>query len=138
MPMTATARSIDGGLAREVDVNGRHTIMTDEPAGVGGSDRAPAPHELLPAMLASCVSTMLSIYARNRGWDIGGAQVRVVYDPDSAPRGIDVAIDLPADLGPDRVRRLEHVARTCPVRRALEAGFEFHESVTVPRVHATA
>jgi hypothetical protein len=28
---TATARSISGTLRHEVDVNGRHTIVTDEP-----------------------------------------------------------------------------------------------------------
>ena len=36
-----------------------HTITTDEPASLGGTDTAPTPHELLTATLASCVSTML-------------------------------------------------------------------------------
>ncbi len=31
MSFTASARSIDGTLRHEVDVNGRHTIITDEP-----------------------------------------------------------------------------------------------------------
>jgi putative redox protein len=48
--MTAVARSIDGGLRHEVDVNGRHVIVTDEPERLGGPDAGPAPHELLAAM----------------------------------------------------------------------------------------
>ena len=52
MSMTATARPIDGTLRHEVEVNGRHTIITDEPTRLGGTDAGPAPHELLPAMLA--------------------------------------------------------------------------------------
>ena len=66
MTMTATARPIDGTLRHEIDVNGRHTITTDEPAKLGGSDTAPTPHELLPAILASCVSTMITLYAHTR------------------------------------------------------------------------
>jgi uncharacterized OsmC-like protein len=59
MPMTASARSAHGSPYHTIDVNGRHTITTDAPDRLGGTDRAPAPHELLPAMLASCVSTMI-------------------------------------------------------------------------------
>ena len=34
------------GTVVEVEVNGRHTIVTDEPEGLGGTDQGPAPHEL--------------------------------------------------------------------------------------------
>jgi uncharacterized OsmC-like protein len=44
---TATARSIDGTLRNEVDVNGRHTLVTDEPESVGGTNAGPAPHDLV-------------------------------------------------------------------------------------------
>ena len=48
MSFTATARRTGTGLRHEIDVNGRHTIVTDEPESLGGTDTAPAPHELLP------------------------------------------------------------------------------------------
>jgi hypothetical protein len=38
MSMTATARRIGTGLAHQVDVNVRHTIVTDEPERLGGTD----------------------------------------------------------------------------------------------------
>ena len=127
MSMTATAHRTGDGLRHEVDVNGRHTILTDEPERLGGTDQGPAPHELLAATLASCIATMIAMYAQNRGWDIGETAVEVDYDPDSVPRRFAVDIHLPGEITPEQRRRLERVAETCPVRRALEAGFAFQE-----------
>ena len=131
MTMTATARPIDGTLRHEIDVNQRHSITTDEPAKLGGSDTAPAPHELLPAMLASCVSTMITLYARTRDWELKDLRVDVTYDPDSTPRQIQTTIHLPAGLTPDQVKRLQRVADTCPVKRALETGFTFQQQIAL-------
>jgi putative redox protein len=125
--MTASARSVGNGLKHEVEVNGRHRIVTDEPERLGGTDQGPAPHELLAATLASCVATTIAMYAQNRGWDIGETAVDVDYDPDSSPRHLSIDVHLPNDLAPDQRRRLERVAKTCPVRRALETGFAFEE-----------
>jgi putative redox protein len=133
MAMTATARRAGNSLKHEVDVNGRHTIVTDEPEHLGGTDEGPAPHELLAATLASCVATMIAMYAQNRGWDIGETAVAVDYDPDSSPRRFSIEVHLPSDLTPDQQRRLERVAETCPVRRALETGFIFEERTVTAR-----
>lgn len=129
--MTAMARSIDGGLRHEVDVNGRHTIVTDEPQRLGGSDQGPAPHELLAAMLAACASTMIHLYARKRGWELGSVRVEAVYEPDATPRHVDLRIHLPEGLTSGQITRLRKVAETCPARRALEAGFRFDEEVVI-------
>jgi putative redox protein len=138
--MSATARRVGRGLEHEVDVNGRHTIVTDEPERVGGSDHGPAPHELLAATLAACVGTMIAVYAQNRGWEIGETAVEVHYDPDSVPRRIAVDIHLPTGLTAEQRRRLKRVAETCPVRRALDAGFTFEERLvtTAPLPRAAA
>ena len=129
MAFTASARRIDGGLRHEVDVNGRHTIVTDEPESLGGTDLGPAPHELLPAALASCISTMVSLYAMRKEWEIGDVSVDVVYDYEADPKRFDVRIHLPDGLSEDQVTRLERVANTCPVRRALEGDFTFDEVI---------
>ncbi len=130
MSMTATARRVGTGLEHEVEVNRRHVIVTDEPVRLGGSDLGPAPHELLAATLASCVATMIAMYAKNRDWDIGDTAVEVDYDADCVPRRFTVDVQLPDDLTPEQRRRLERVAETCPVRRALEAGFVFEERIS--------
>jgi putative redox protein len=128
---TATARSIDGALRHEVDVNGRHTIVTDEPERLGGTDTAPAPHELMAAMLAACASTMIVLYAQKRDWHLGDVQVEVHYDADVTPRQVSMTVHLPHGLTDEQVERLRRVAKTCPARRALEAGFAFEEQIAL-------
>ena len=127
MTMTATTHRLGTSLKHEVDVNGRHTIATDEPLALGGTDEGPAPHELLPAALASCIATMVAMYAQKRGWEIGDASVDVSYDSEASPRRFEIQLNLPAELSSEQLRRLERVAETCPLRRALEAGFTFEE-----------
>ena len=71
MRLSARARRIGSTLKNEIDVNHRHTIITDEPAALGGTDEGPAPHELLAAALAACVATMIELYAGRRDWALG-------------------------------------------------------------------
>jgi putative redox protein len=140
MTMTATARRAGNTLRQIVDVNDRHVIVTDEPLSLGGDDTGPAPHELLAATLASCVATMIAMYAQKRNWELGEVSVDVDYDNESTPRRFEIVTHLPSGLSADQRRRLEQVAQTCPVRRALEAGFTFDEQfvTTAPAAGATA
>ncbi len=137
MGMTASARRVGNTLRHEVDVNGRHVIVTDEPERLGGTDEGPAPHEFLPAMLASCVATMVEMYANRRGWDVGEVRVDVDYDTETRPHRVTVDVHLPDDLTHDQRGRLERVAETCPARRALEAGFVFEERIITTRRGST-
>lgn len=132
MSLTATARSIPGTLRQEVVIDGRHRLITDEPERVGGDGSAPAPHELLPAALAACVSTTLVMYARTKGWDLGEVSVEVDYDNNATPRRFEVSIRLTGDLDEAQLERLEKVAAACPVRRSIETGIEFVERIEVP------
>ncbi|HLY47684.1 MAG TPA: OsmC family protein [Solirubrobacteraceae bacterium] len=129
--LTASATPSNGALRHRVDVNRRHTITTDEPEYLGGSDAGPAPHELLPAMVAACVSTMIVLYAERRGWELGDVRVDVSYESETEPRELEVTIHLPEGLTPDQVTRLERVADTCPVKRAFEAGFSFERRLVL-------
>jgi putative redox protein len=136
MSLTATARSIPGSLRQEIVIDGKHHLTTDEPEAVGGEGMAPAPHELLPAALAGCVSTVLVMYARTKEWDLGEVSVNVEYDHHATPRRFEVAITLTGDLTPAQLERLEKVAATCPVRRSIETGIEFVESIESRRESA--
>ena len=129
MSLNATARSIPGTLRQEVVINGTHRLITDEPEHLGGEGSAPAPHELLPAALASCISTTLVMYARTKGWELGKVTVAVDYEHKSTPRRFDIDIRVGGDLTHDQLERLEKVAASCPVRRAIEAGIEFDERI---------
>jgi putative redox protein len=129
MSLTATARSIPGTLRQEVVIDGQHRLITDEPERLGGEGSAPAPHELFPAALAACISTTLVMYARTKKWELGDVSVAVDYDNRSAPRRFEVVIELGGELSDEQLQRLAKVAESCPVRRSVEAGIEFHESV---------
>ncbi len=134
MTVTATVRSDGETLRQEVTVNGRHTIVTDEPASLGGTDTGPTPEELLPTALAACITATVTLYVLRKGWKLDWIDVHIDYDPDSVPRHFDVVIALPDTLDANQVQRLHEIAGHCPVRRSLEAGFSFQERVaTGPR-----
>jgi putative redox protein len=128
--LTATARSIPGSLRQEILIDdGRHRLITDEPVAVGGEGTAPAPHELLVAALAGCISTMLVMYARTKEWDLGEVAVHVDYDHRARPRTAVITIELGGDLTDEQLARLEKVAATCPVRQAIESGIVIGETI---------
>ena len=127
--LTASAHSIQGTLRQEVLIDGHHLLITDEPEHLGGEDAGPAPHELLPAALASCVSTTLLMYARTKSWDLGEVNVDVAYDNQSTPRRFEIAIHVNGELNAGQLSRLEKVAAACPLRRAIESGVVFEETL---------
>ena len=129
MSLTATSRSIPGTLRQEILIDGKHRLVTDEPIEVGGEGSAPAPHELLPAAIASCVGTALVMYARRKDWDLGQVRVDVAYDHRATPRRADITIGLGADLSAEQLALLEKVAAACPVRRSIETECEFNEQI---------
>jgi putative redox protein len=136
MSLTARSRSIPGTLRQEIVIDGKHRLITDEPEDVGGEGSAPAPHELLPAALAACVSTTIVMYARRKGWDVGDVVVDVEYDHRSTPRHCTIRITLTGDVPAEQLERLEAVAAACPVRRSIESGFDFDERITVAALAA--
>ncbi len=133
MSLKASARRAGRGHRCEIDVNSRHVLVTDEPVALGGIDAGPAPHELLPAALAACIATMISMYAATKGWDLSELAVDVDYDHKATPRRFEITVRLPDGLTDSQLERLRRVADTCPIRRALETGFEFDERIVTER-----
>ena len=131
MSLTATAHSRADTLRQDVLIDGRHRLVTDEPEHLGGTDRGPAPHELLPAALAACIATTIRNYARTKRWSLGELSVDVIYDQAATPRHFDVTIRLPDDLSDQQVRRIMRAAETCPVRRSIEIGITFDEHLPI-------
>jgi putative redox protein len=130
------SRSIPGTLRQEVVIDGRYRLISDQPESLGGDGSGPAPHELFPAALAACISTTLVTYARTKAWELGEVTVEVDYDHRSTPRRFEIVIRLSGDLSEAQLERLEKVARSCPLRRAVEAGIEFVERLEHPEQRA--
>ena len=136
MSLTAVARAVPGTLRQEIEIDGLHHVITDEPERLGGDGSAPSPHELLPAALAACISTHLVMYGRTKSWDLGEVSVAVDYDHHATPRRFAVHILLGAELTREQLDRLHKVAVTCPVRKALQGGAEFTERIEARPVAA--
>jgi putative redox protein len=117
--MRVSARRRDG-YAHEVEIEGGHSLLVDEPLEAGGTDTGPSPTRLLAASLASCIAITMEMYAGRKGWDLGdvGVDVEVEYDG-PAPRAFAASLRLPAGLSDEQRERLLVVARKCPVHKAL-------------------
>jgi len=119
-------------LRNEVSYGGGGTLVTDEPAELGGEGAGPDPYALLLAALGSCVSMTVTLYARRKGWPLERVRVRLrqrrVHAKDCAECGsdsndyihhIERAVELEGDLSEEQRARLQEIAHRCPVHRTL-------------------
>ena len=108
------------GFAHEVEIEGGHSVLVDEPAAVGGTDTAASPTRLLAASLASCTAVTMEMYAARKEWEIGQVEVEVDVTYDGpAPSSFAISLRLSPDLSDEQRERLVAVARKCPVHKAL-------------------
>ncbi len=117
--MRVVARRLDG-FAHEVDIEGGHTLVVDEPRDRGGTDTGPRPTQLLAASLAGCTAVTIEMYAERTGWEVGQVEVDVdVEYRDGAPLSFAVTLRLPSELSDEQRKRLLVVARKCPVHNLI-------------------
>jgi uncharacterized OsmC-like protein/esterase/lipase len=122
-------RGTKGRLEQRIEA-GRHSLLSDEPQGIG-DDTGPTPYDLLLASLGACTSMTLQMYADRKGWPLDGASVRLRHsrrhgddcrDGESRPGMIDLIerdIELAGPLTADQRARLVDIAERCPVHRTL-------------------
>ncbi|HEX2096344.1 MAG TPA: OsmC family protein [Solirubrobacterales bacterium] len=117
--MRVSARRRDG-YAHDVEIEGGHSIVVDEPAAAGGTDTGPSPTRLLAASLASCIAITMEMYAGRKDWDLGDVRVDVAVEYEGpAPASFAASLFLPPGLTEEQRERLLAVARKCPVHKAL-------------------
>ncbi len=108
------------GFAHEVEIEGGHTVVVDEPREAGGTNAGPSPTRLVAAGLASCVAVTIEMYAERKGWDVGAVEVDVDVEYEGpAPRSFAVALRLSPGLSDEQRERLLVIARKCPVHKVL-------------------
>jgi len=113
------ARRLDG-FAHEVDVEGGHELIVDEPAAAGGTDTGPRPTQLLGASLAGCTAITIEMYAARKGWDVGAMEVSVEMEYEGpVPSSFAVSVALPEELDDEQRSRLLEIAARCPVHRVI-------------------
>jgi putative redox protein len=116
----ATARR-QQGFTHEVEIQGGHHLVIDEPEESGGANQGPSPTRTLAAALAACTAITMEMYAGRKGWELGELEVEVEmeYGHSSVPRSFVVILRLPKGLTSEQVERLKVIAGRCPVHRVL-------------------
>jgi putative redox protein len=117
-PVTVTW---DGAMRFTADVRG-HKVHVDQPSVAGGEDTAPAPLELMPASLGTCVAFFVQQFLATRGLDAEGLTVEVRTTGAANPHRIgrfEVDVQVPAGV-PERYRdAVKRAAETCTVHHTL-------------------
>jgi putative redox protein len=129
----------DAGTGRYVQriTTGRHLLIADEPASMGGDDAGPNPYELLLAALGACTAMTLRMYADRKGLPLRRTTVRLRHDRVHAKdctqtdqntgklSRIRREIDLDGPLTDQDRQRLLEVADRCPIHRTLSSEIVF-------------
>ncbi len=111
---------------------GRHSLLADEPADVGGEDLGPSPYQLLTAALGACTAMTMRMYADRKGWEIDEIKVHLNHNkkhsddcsdcekPTSKIDHFERIIEIDSKLDESQRQRLLEIANKCPVHRTLE------------------
>lgn len=128
--MQAT-RSVETGWVKVAYLDGEaydirvrdHRVLVDQPADLGGADRALTPTELFVGSLAACVAFYAGRYLSRHGFDRDGLEVRAGFDmaTDRPARvaAIRVTVRVPDDFPAERRAALAAVASHCTVHNTL-------------------
>lgn len=108
------------GYTHDVEIEGGHSLVLDEPVADGGANEGPSPTRTLAAALAACTAITAEMYGNRKGWELGALEVEVDIEYDGpTPSAFDVTLRCDADLDDEQLDRLLKVAGKCPVHRLL-------------------
>jgi putative redox protein len=138
---TAVVASTGQGKFEQVMLDGRHTLIADEPVSAGGADVGPGPYELLVMSLGACTSMTVRLYADRKKWLLEQCVVRLrhtkVYTEDCAncenPKSmidrIYREIEFIGVLDAEQRSRLLEIADHCPVHRTLSSKIDIKTTI---------
>ena len=110
------------GFTHDIEIEGGHRMVIDEPEDAGGANEGPSPTRTLGAALASCTAITCEMYAERKGWELGDVEVdvEIEYDPGrGTAKSFEVTLRVAAPLDDDQRRRLLVIAAKCPVHRVI-------------------
>lgn len=116
--MHITAARGTGPLQAAIQV-GRHTVLSDAPAALGGEDSAPEPHDLLAAALAACTILTVTMFARRRGMALEDVRVTLEHGQQDGAYLLRRQVQFVGNLSDDDKARLLDIANKCPVHKTL-------------------
>lgn len=104
-------------------------LTTDAPLDNRGKGESFSPTDLVATALASCISTIMAIYAdRHDDLDLTGLQIKIEKHMSAeAPRRIaklPMVINFPLGISQKHRSALEEIVQHCPVHRSLDPKIE--------------
>lgn len=120
---TVHVSSAGGKYAQSISIR-QHTLVSDEPAEVGGDDRGPGPTELLLGALGACVAMTVTMYAERKGWALGEVTVDLSGKDEAGVFVIERRLTFGAPLADEQRQRLIEIAGRCPVSRRITGQVE--------------
>jgi len=101
---------------------GRHQLIADEGAELGGKDAGPSPYELLCASLCACTAITLRMYAERKQWPLVAAHVDVRYTREGKEGSLARILRFEGELDDAQRARLADIAERTPVTLTLKQG----------------
>jgi putative redox protein len=99
-----------------------HSLQTDQPEKLGGTDTAPTPLELLSVSLASCIALYVHRFceAESLNADDLAVEVKPFWRENPGRVGrFDAVVHIPETIPAAYHAAIEEVARKCPVHHTL-------------------
>ena len=119
-----------GNLSTKLKHGPSGTVLsTDAPKDNQGEGKSFSPTDMVAGALASCMLTIMAIYAKRTGIDLTGVKGKVIKEMSTDPRRIGkltMNFQMPKRFSDAERKALETVAMTCPVHKSL------HPEVAVP------
>jgi uncharacterized OsmC-like protein/alpha/beta superfamily hydrolase len=137
-----TVQETGEGRFQQLVTAGRHTLIADEPVGVGGLDSGPGPYDLLLAGLGACTSMTMRMYAERKALPLERVTVKLkhsrVYAKDCADcetkdgmiSRIERVITIDGELDAAQRGKLMEIADKCPVHRTLTSEIDIVTTAT--------
>ncbi len=121
MAVTITGKTT-GATTVELTHESGAVIKTTAPKDNGGDGSSFSPTDLCAASLGACASTIMTMFARDKGIALDRVEFKVVKEMTAAPRKIGkltVAFTLFGGFSDVDYKKLLAAARTCPVGLTL-------------------
>jgi putative redox protein len=131
VPGTIVVAESKTGTYTQHLLDGKHVLVADEPAAVGGNDAGPNPYSLLLMALGSCTSITLRMFAKRWQWPLDRIIVRLrhskIHAVDCADCDtkaamldhVDCEIELVGALDDTQRAKALDIAGKCPVHLTL-------------------